>query len=118
MSALVVVTLGLGVGANAALLILSNQVLYGLPEHVEEPERLVGVSFATNYVLYQHLRERTRTLALAAHAQQEMALGKGADAVLINVECVASRILLYSAPNPRWGVLSLKVRRRRAVPPS
>jgi putative ABC transport system permease protein len=103
MSALVVVTLGLGVGANAALLILSNQVLYGLPEHVEEPERLVGVSFATNYVLYQHLRERTRTLALAAHAQQEMALGKGADAVLINVECVSQPYFAVLGAEPSMG---------------
>lgn len=103
MSGLVVVTLGLGVGANAALLVLANDILYRLPEHVEAPQRLVSIHFAGNYVAYLDLRERTRTLEVAAHVQQEIALGAGVDATLIKVECVSRPYFHVLGAEPSLG---------------
>jgi predicted permease len=81
-------TLALGVGANAAMFSLVDQLMIRPPAHVREFDRLVAVVGAGNYVRYQELSERARTLALAAYTRQTLSYGLGPDAFEVRTECV------------------------------
>ena len=82
LTALVVLLLGLGIGANVAVFSFANTFLLA-PLPVEAPDRLVRVYGRTasreldvvSYPLYRDLRDASRTLQLAAHAEAPVRLG-------------------------------------------
>lgn len=67
-------TLGLSVGANAAMLELVDVLMFRTPAHAREPGRIVSVESAENDVRYQDLRERLQSLELAAYTRQTLGL--------------------------------------------
>ena len=87
-TALITLTLALGVGANAAMFGLVDVLMFRTPARVPDPDRIVRVDGAENYVAYQELRALVRTLEIAAYTRQTLSFGQGADAVPLRVECV------------------------------
>ena len=88
-TALVVLTLALGIGANTAMFGFVDTLLFRTPDHVRDPERLVDVQRASNYVRYQELTERVRHVELAAYAPpQTLSYGAGATASPLRTQCV------------------------------
>jgi hypothetical protein len=61
-------TLAVGIGANAAMFRLVEALMFRPPDHVRDPDRVVRVESAGNYVRYRDLAARSRTLDLAAYA--------------------------------------------------
>jgi putative ABC transport system permease protein len=86
-TALIALTLALGVGANAAMFGLVDVLMFRTPAHVPEPERIVNVS-ARNYVQYQELRERLQSVELTAYTRGELSFGTGMDAEPFRTECI------------------------------
>ena len=93
-SAMVVLTLGLGLGANAAMFGIIDRLLLRGPAHVVDPDRVVRI-YATEknpdgtestrgtlgYVLFAHLREGSTAFDdLAVVARTEVTVGRGAEA--------------------------------------
>ena len=92
-SAMVVLTLGLGLGANAAMFGIIDRLLLRGPAHVVDADRVVRVyatektpdgaestSGTLGYALYTHLRENTRDFVdLAVVARTEVTVGRGAE---------------------------------------
>jgi putative ABC transport system permease protein len=87
-TALIAVTLALGVGANAAMVGLVDVLMFRTPAYVQQPDRLVSIDRAGNYVRYQALREHLGSIELAAYVRQPLSFGAGADAISIRAECV------------------------------
>lgn len=85
---LIALTLALGVGANAAMFGLVDVLMFRTPAHVPDPDRVVNVDGAENYVAYQQIQERVRTLDVAAYTRQTLSFGQGPDAVALRTECV------------------------------
>ncbi len=81
-------TLALGVGANTTMFGLVDALMLRPPAHVREPEKLVRVLAAPNYVGYLRLSGDLSTLDLAAYARNVLTLGLGTDATEILTECV------------------------------
>jgi predicted permease len=93
-SAAVILTLGLGIGANAAMAGIIDRLLLSGPKHVAEPDRLVrlyhtsvNADGATNtwgawsFAMYDALRANARTLTgVAATSPAPRVAGAGADA--------------------------------------
>ncbi len=63
---LIVLTLALGVGANAAMFGLVDAVMFRTPDHVRDPQGLVEVDAGT-YIKYRELSEQLRSVDLAVH---------------------------------------------------
>jgi putative ABC transport system permease protein len=84
----VVLTLALGVGANAVMFGLVDVLMLRTPDHVRDLEQLVNINRAPNYVRYLQLTERVRSLDLAAYTRQSLSFGRGADAIEVRAECV------------------------------
>ena len=104
----VLVTLGLGVGANTALLGLVAALQSWEPEHVADPSRLVTVGAARNFVEYRELRDRARTLDVGAYSRTSHGIadgmgGGGAILAEIEVECVTGSYLSVLGVRPRLG---------------
>ena len=93
-SAMVVLTLGLGVGANAAMFGIIDRLLLRGPAHVVAPDRVVRL-YATQpdgsggkqtgsilgFVTYTHLRDTAKDFEdLAVYAKTEATVGRGPDA--------------------------------------
>ena len=93
-SVMVVLTLGLGLGANAAMFGIIDRLLLRGPAYVVDADRVVRI-YATEknpdgtestrgilgYVLYTHLRENSRDFDdLAVVARTEVTVGRGAEA--------------------------------------
>ena len=86
---LVILTLALGVGANAAMFDLVDALMFRRPEHVSEPDRLVAAQRAGNYVRYQELSERIHSVDFAAYTDpQTLSFGAGASALPLRTQCV------------------------------
>jgi putative ABC transport system permease protein len=85
---LAVVTLALGVGANAAMFGLVDDLMLRPPDGVGEPERVVAVIGVSNYVRYQELAPRLKTLDIAAYTRHALSFGVGPEAIEIRAECV------------------------------
>jgi predicted permease len=86
---LVVLTLALGVGANAAMLGLVDRLMFRMPEQVREPDRLVAVDRAGNYVRYQELSERVHLVDFTAYTSPHtLSFGVGASALPLRTQCV------------------------------
>jgi predicted permease len=86
---LVIFTLALGVGANAAMFGLVDTLMFRMPDHVREPGRLVSVQRAENYVRYQELSERVHSVDFAAYTRpRTVSFGSGASALPLRTQCV------------------------------
>ena len=97
---LIVLTLALGVGANAAMFGLVDALMFQTPDHVREPDRLVEVQRAENYVRYQELSERLHSVDLAAYTRpQTLSFGAGTSALPLRTQCVTPTFFpLLGAP--------------------
>ena len=90
-TALVVLTLALGIGANTAMFGFVDRLLFRPPAHVVRPDRVVQVEQAANYVRFRALAERLQSLQLAAFAHPwPQSLGAGASAKPIRPQCVTA----------------------------
>jgi predicted permease len=92
-SAIVVLVLALGIGANVTMFGIIDRLLLRAPAHVVEPERVMSLGLARNidgndrvqrsfsYVLYREMREATEAFSeVAAYARAELATGRGREA--------------------------------------
>jgi putative ABC transport system permease protein len=102
-TALITLTLALGVGANAAMFGLVDVLMFRTPARVPDPERIVRVDGAENYVAYQELRGLVRTFEIAAYTRQTLSFGQGADAVPLRVECVTPTYFRVAGTAPWRG---------------
>lgn len=85
---LIVLTLALGVGANAAMVGLVDALMFRTPDHVRDPQRLVDVGAGT-YVKYRELSGRLRSVELAVYTNPvTLSLGAGAAALPLRTQCV------------------------------
>src|SRR6478672_5587079 len=97
-SAMVVATLGIAIGANAAMFGIIDRLMLRGPAHVADPDRVVRL-YATErngseestesivgYVTYAHLRASARAFEdLAVYSATDATVGVGADAHRITV---------------------------------
>lgn len=100
---LIALTLALGVGANAAMFGLVDVLMFRTPAHVPDPERIVHIDAAANYVAYQQLQERVRTLDVAAYTRQTLSFGEGPEAVALRTECVTPSYFQVAGAAPWRG---------------
>ena len=92
-TAFAVITLALGIGANAAMYGVVDRLLLRGPDHVVEPDRLVRFTTTVNrptigevtyasagYVLYDNLRQHATAFdGVAAYNVNDAVFGKGRD---------------------------------------
>ena len=95
----IVLTLALGIGANAAMFGVIDRLLLRGPEYVRDPERVMRVYISQKdqvmgerthsgfgYVTYALLRDRARVFErVAAFAARDLTIGRGADARQVRV---------------------------------
>jgi predicted permease len=95
--ATVVVIFALGIGANATIFGVIDQLLFRPPRHVAAPERIAVLSMATptssgigqqsfNYPVYRLLQSELRVaeeVAIGPSETLELPLGRGADAAIV-----------------------------------
>ena len=98
----VILTLAIGVGATTAIFSLADALMFRPPDLVRDPSALVSVS-APNYVAFQDLAARARSLDLAAYTRQTLSLGAGVDAVTVRAECVTGGYLPILGVSPALG---------------
>lgn len=84
----VIAILALGAGSATALVGLADVLLVRGPAHVADPERLVKVNGAYNYVLYREVARRGHALDVAAVSSRTLTFGRDEGAYPISVECV------------------------------
>ena len=84
----VIAILALGAGSATALVGLTDVLLVRPPAHVADPERLVTVNGAMNYVLYREVARRGHALDVAAVSSRTLTFGRDEAAYPISVECV------------------------------
>src|SRR5688572_15289178 len=96
-TAFAVITLALGIGANAAMYGVVDRLLLRGPDHVLEPDRLVRFTTTVNrpmigevtyaqagYVLYDNLRRHATSFeSVAAYSVGEEVFGRGKDSRII-----------------------------------
>lgn len=88
-AALVVLTIALGVGANAVMLRFVQALVFSTPAHVHEPERLVAVKNAASYPRVTSLSQRLQSVELAAYTYpRTQSLGSGGGARPLATQCV------------------------------
>lgn len=102
-SAVVVLTLGVGVGMTAALGGIADSLLFRPPDHVASPDRLVRVTTAGNYPQYELLAANTRTLDVTAVTRQSLSLGQGEEATPLETQCVTDRYFQVLGATPVAG---------------
>ena len=113
-----VVTLALGIGANATMFGVIDRLLLRLPAHVTEPERLMLFSYvrttadgsdddqeALSYPLYRDLLEARTFERVAAYSRTSLAFGRGADARSINAMRVSASYFATLGVRPALGRL-------------
>lgn len=86
----VVAILALGAGSASALVGLTDVLFIRPPAHVADPDRLVTVNRAANYVLHRELATRSRTLDVAAVSSRTLTLGHDETARPVRAECVTA----------------------------
>lgn len=102
-TALIAVTLALGVGANAAMFGLVDVLMFRTPPHVAAPDAIVRVEGAESYVRYEMLRERLRSVDLAAYLRRTVGFGAGIEAMPLRTECVTSTYFPMLGVTPQFG---------------
>src|SRR5689334_110266 len=99
-----VLTLGLGIGANAAMFGVVDRLFFRPPAHVVDPDRVVRVNvtrtrppFGTftgrlaDFPRYSELKDHSRTLsAVAAYARMAFSLERGLNARHVSGEAVSA----------------------------
>lgn len=105
LTAIVIATLAIGVGVSAAMFNLVDVLLFRPPAHVVEPERLVEVPSATNFVRYRRLQRQVQSLDLAARTRMPVALvlGRNPDAAVVRAECVSDNYFQVLGVRPALG---------------
>ena len=105
LTAAVIVTLSIGVGVSAALLNLVDVLLFRPPAHVINPDRLVEVPSASNFVRYRRLQRQTESLELAAHTRMPVIIGhgRGPDVSVMRAECVSENYFQVLGVRPIVG---------------
>lgn len=100
---LIVLTLALGVGANAAMFGLVDAVMFRTPDHVRDPQGLVEVDAGT-YVKYRELSEQLRSVDLAVYTNPvTLSLGAGAAALPLRIQCVTPAFFPLLGASPHAG---------------
>ena len=79
-TAAAVLTLALGVGVNGAMFSLLDHLMFRSRAHIVEPDRLVHVDNVSNYANFLNMRERSRSLDVAAYMATDLSVGRGIDA--------------------------------------
>jgi predicted permease len=102
-SAVVVLTLGMGVGMTAALGGVADALLFRPPDHVASPDRLVRVTTAGNYPQYELLAAHTRTLNVTAVTRRRLSLGQGVEATPLETQCVTDAYFQVLGATPVAG---------------
>lgn len=99
----VVVTLSIGVGVSAAMFNLVDVLLFRPPAHVANPERLVEVPSARNFVRYRRLQRQAQSLELAAYTRFPVTIGRAPDVSMIRAECVSENYFRVLGVSPIVG---------------
>ena len=84
-----ILTMVIGVTANAAMFNLVDVLMFRPPAHVKDPDRLGWISSGRNYPSYQLISEASRTVDAAAFHQLKAGYGRGVSAAEVNVSCVS-----------------------------
>jgi predicted permease len=84
----VIAILALGAGSATALVGLADLLLFRPPAHVKDPDRLVQVNGASNYVLHREVARGSRALDVAAVSTRTLTLGRDGAAYPVHTECV------------------------------
>src|ERR1044072_8868194 len=105
LTAAVVVTLSIGGGVSAAMFNLVDVLLFRPPAHVLDPDRLVEVPSASNFVRYRRLQRQTPSLEVAAHTRMPVTigLGRGPDVPVMRAECVSGNYFQVLGVRPIVG---------------
>ena len=118
-AALIVITLGVGIGANVTMAGAIDRLLLRAPAHVRDPERIVRLLFVsrnplgrtrvgakTNYPAMQDQeREVTAFEATAAYSRMSVSFGEGSDAVRIRASLVSPSFFRVFRVTPTVGRL-------------
>jgi hypothetical protein len=86
----VIVTLSLGVGMSAAMFNLVDVLLFRPPPQIVNPDRLVEVPIANNFVRYLRLQRSVQSLDVAAYTRVSLTSGHVSAASVLRAECVTS----------------------------
>ncbi|HJU89479.1 MAG TPA: ABC transporter permease [Gemmatimonadaceae bacterium] len=115
-----ILTLALGIGANAAMFGIVDRLLLAAPAHVREPQNVVRIYFnterpgrpgqpavvsdVTSYPKFVAMRDNNRTFeSLAAHADQEATLREGGEIRPINVSLASAEFFPTLGVRPALG---------------
>jgi hypothetical protein len=88
LTAAVIRTLSTGVGVSAAMFNLVDVLLFRPPAHVTNPDRLVEVPSARNFVRYRRLQRQVQSVDFAAHTRRPVTIGRAPDISVMRAECV------------------------------
>jgi len=108
----VILTLGLGIGANAAMFGIVDRLLFRTPPYLAQPDQVHRLYLSrmdrgtrrsestTEYTRYLDLRRNTTAFSdLAAYSTRPLAVGFGTDAREMNVETVSAQLFdFFDAP--------------------
>ena len=112
-----VLTLGLGIGANAAMFEVVDRLFFRPPAHVVDPDRLVRIETHQSnrffgdydapvgaYPRYEAFRDRAQSLSgVAAYGASYVSLGRGPDAQDIQVMMVTASFFPLLGVRPELG---------------
>ena len=111
-----VITLALGIGANATMFGVIDRLLLRPPAHVADPARLMSFTYVRtakdgstydqdvlSYPLYRDLLETRSFERVAAYGSTSLALGRGADARRIRARRVSANFFATLGARPAIG---------------
>jgi predicted permease len=112
----VILTLGLGIGVNAAMFGVVDRLMFRTPPYLEQPDQVHRVylqwigrdglqtSNSTEFTRYLDLRKWTSSFAeMAAFANRSMAVGVGSDSREVQVATISANMFSFFAARPVLG---------------